>query len=349
MRYQFGTVHMYLGRPIEAFNSGGSDKSAVQKLAFKCFRRVGENLMVTPSSLLSMALLDEPAGALMWSDLLAKAKGVCRYCEKFDIPYVEGLKGERLEPTLRRTLDIFVGNGKLDVIGKHHRSNVYYAIRDECRSELLYLKNTILHHFLIPSIINLAWVNLLRGEIRGVDGLKQFFLYQRRLFKHEFYLPTVRQFFHLTLNIISDAVGRRVGSLQGMAELSHEDIYALIGKVGVFGRSLSYVIEAYYLAALTLRSLREESAEDGITMETYRKKLRAIFEDEVGGGRIVKYPESYSSELVRSSMDFFRLQKIVIYGERGRFRVDGGEALDKLIQRYEKDLKDLVTFNIRVQ
>ena len=89
--------------------------------------------MVTPSALLSMALLDEPAGALRWVDIVAKGRAIRDYCQEFGIPMSEGLRGERLEPTLERMMDIFVGNKKIEVIGKFKRGYIYYSIIRDCR------------------------------------------------------------------------------------------------------------------------------------------------------------------------------------------------------------------------
>ena len=347
LTYRFGSLHIRFGRPVRFKFDGGSAKTEVERVAFKCFRRVGQNLMVTPSALLSMALLDESAGALRWVDIVAKGRAIRDYCEQFNIPLSDGLKGDSLVPTLERMMDIFVGNKKIEVIGKFRRGNVYYSIIRECRLELLYFKNTIIHHFLIPSMINLAWVNLLRGELKDGQDLKNFFLSQRRQLKYEFYLPTVKQVFYWTLNIVSDSIGRRVGSLDEIMKLSRAELYAIIRKVGVFGRSLSYLYEGYYLAALTVRDLAAGSPE-GFKRDQYMKKAREVYRHEVGVGRIVRYPESFSMELLGSSLKYFQHINLVENRE-GVFQMTDEKKFDKVIKQYEKDLVDLVTFNIRVQ
>ena len=347
LTYRFGNLHICFGRPVSFTLDEDSDKIEVERVAFKCFRRVGQNLMVTPSALLSMALLDEPAGALRWVDIMAKGRAIRHYCEQFGIPLSEGLKGNSFVSTMERMMDIFVGNKKIEVIGKSKRGNVYYSIIRECRLELLYFKNTIIHHFLIPSMINLAWVNLLRGDLKSGQDLKNFFLSQRRQLKYEFYLPTVKQVFYWTLNIVSDSIGRRVGNLDDIMELSRAELYAIICKVGVFGRSFSYIFEGYYLASLAVRDLSKESPE-GFNRELYRKKIGEVHRHEVGVGHIVRYPESFSVELLVSSLKYFQHIQLVVNRE-GVFQVIDTEKLDKIIKQYEKDLVDLVTFNIRVQ
>ena len=347
LTYRFGSLHIRFGEPTSFKLNVENTKVEIERVAFKCFRRVGQNLMVTPSALLSMTLLDEPAGALRWVDIVAKGKAIRNYCQDFGIPLSEGLLGDSLVPTLERMMDIFVGNKKIKVIGKFQRGYIYYSIIRDCRLELLYFKNTIIHHFLIPSMINLAWVKILRGELADGYDLKMFFLSQRRQLKYEFYLPTVKQVFYWTLNIVSQSVGRRVGSLDEIMKLPQRELYSIIQKVGVFGRSLSYIFEGYYLSGLALRELSEEHPQ-GFNRELYVKKVGEVYQREVSIGHIVRYPESFSVDLVDSSMKYFQHINVV-KNVQGIFHLTDPKRLDKNIDMYEKDLVDLVTFNIRVQ
>ncbi|GAB4415781.1 MAG: hypothetical protein OHK0056_23650 [Bacteriovoracaceae bacterium] len=344
--YQFGNVHINIGRPVDAYLGENDDeKKVTQDLAFKCFREVGRNMMVTPSSLLAMVLLDEPFGALMWGDLVNKSKAITKYCERYSIPIADSLRGDKIETTLERTMDIFIGNRKVDVIGRHHQGAQYYAIREESRSELLYFKNTILHHFLVPAIINMAWINLFNGEINNVADLKRFFLEQRSMLKHEFYLPTVKQFFYRCLTTISDCIGRKVTSLEELMKLSHKELYSIVARIGVFSRVLNTINECYYICALSFKELSTEYA-TGVKTDIYFKKTREVFDRERQYDRLIRYPESYSMPLVKSALAFLEHQKIVERKD-GLLSVIDQEKLDFIIRRYEKDLSDLMTLNIR--
>lgn len=344
--YQFGNVHINIGKPVEAYLGLEDDEKRItQDLAFKCFREVGKNMMVTPSSLLATVLLDEPFGALMWGDLVNKSRAIIKYCSLYDIPFTDSLRDEKIETTLERTMDIFIGNRKVEVIGKHHQGAQYYSIREEARSELLYFKNTILHHFLVPAIINIAWINLFNGEINNVADLKRFFLEQRSMLKHEFYLPTVKQFFYRCLTTISDCIGRKVTSLDDLMKLSHKELYSIVAKIGVFARVLNYINECYYICALSFKELHAEYA-TGVKNDTYTKKTREVFDREKQYDRLIRYPESYSLPLVKSALAFFEHQKIVERKD-GLLTVVDQEKLDFIVRRYEKDLSDLMTLNIR--
>lgn len=344
--YQFGSVHINCGEPVEVEQYDPDDfKSFTQDLAFKCFRRVGKNMMVTPTSLMALILLDEPTGAMTWQDITNNAKAIIEYCNKFGVPLTESLSGDKWQASLERAMDILVGNKKVNVIGREHHGTLYYSIREECRQEILYFKNTILHHFLVPSIISYAWINLFNGRIENVQDLKAFFLEQRNQLKHEFYLPTVKQFFFSTLSIISDAIGRKVGSLEDLMNLSHKELYAIASKIGMFNRALSYINEGYYASALTVRSLTKEFPE-GFKMEAFNKKVKSVFDAEKELGRVIRYSEAFSIPLTKNAVKYMNHQNFINFDD-GAYKVDDETRLNSLIDTYEKGLTDQLTFNFR--
>jgi glycerol-3-phosphate O-acyltransferase len=344
--YQFGSVHINLGQPVIAKKKNEDTlKQDVQDLAFECFRTVGSNMRVTPSSVLGLILLDEPGGALEWSDIFAKAKSLIDYCDSYGVPYTDSLNSEMLEESLGRALDIMIGNKKIDVIGKSTRSHTFYAIKDENRQEILYFKNTILHHFLIPWVINYAWINLFSGRIQNVSDLKKLFLDHRRLLKHEFYLPTTKDFMEKTFYMISSIVGRKITTLEECLELSHKELYAIASNLGVFSRSFNYIIEAYYTSALTLKNLNDLHKE-GFKNDDYVKSFKTTHVEEASLGIVVKFPESNSDPLTKSSLKYFQHEGIIV-NEGGVIKVAKPDVLEKNISNFENLLLELRKFNVR--
>jgi glycerol-3-phosphate O-acyltransferase len=351
--YQFGSIHVRLGRPVEVNNQNlnidedpHAFKKFTQDLAFKCFREVGKSMMVTPTSLLALVLLDEPSGAMVWHDIMAKAEAIIKYCHKFNIPITKNLQEDTFAKSLERAMDILIGNKKVDVIGREHHGNLYYSIREESRTEILFFKNTILHHFLIPSIIGDAWINLFSGQINDVKDLKEFFLFQRRQLKHEFYLPTVKQFFYGTLSVVSDAIGRRVGTLEELMSLERQDLYAIASKVGIFNRALTYIMEAYYVAGLALEKLDHDYPQ-GFKIEAFNKKVKEVHEAERKFDRLIRYPESYSIPLTKTSLKFYT-HGATVENNMGLLKISKHEDFKVNLDKIEKNLNDLLTINIRV-
>ena len=346
--YQFGSVHINLGRPIEAVKDPNEDlKKQTQNLAFKCFREVGRHMMVTPTSLLALVLLDEPQGALLWSDIIAKAKAVIHHCKKFDIPVTASLDCDNFEAALGRAMDILVGNKKIELIGRNDGTNhLFYSIKDESRTEILYFKNTILHHFLVPWVITGAWINMFNGRINTVEDLKAFFLAQRAQLKQEFYLPTVHEFLVRALRIISDAIGREVKSLEDCLELSHKELYSIASSLGVFSRVCSTINEAYYGAMMAMKELQTKNPQ-GFKYDNYSRRMKEGLDELRALGRVVKYKESFSVPIAKSAMTYFQ-QMGVIENVEGLYTIVEPDKFDLLLKKYEKDLIDKLTLNIRV-
>lgn len=343
--YQFGNVHISFGDPLEA-SKEGELKKRTQDLAFECFRQVGKRMMVNPTSLIALIMLDEPAGALKWSDILASARQVVEFCERFAIPVTDSLRPENLESSLGRAMDILISHRKIEIMGKSQRGDhVFYAIVPEARLELLYFKNTILHHFLVPWTINVAWINLFNGSIKTVEDLKKLFLQKRDQLKYEFYLPTVKEFFKRTYEILSYCVGRELKSMDECLELSHHELYAILSKIGLFARSCSYLYEGYYVTALSIKVLGEERPE-GFKPEELFKRMKEVFLHEMELARVVKFQESYAEPLMRNALKFFA-QNGWTRQAGGLIFVDQPTGLEAMLDQYERELTELWRFQLR--
>jgi glycerol-3-phosphate O-acyltransferase len=343
--YQFGNVHINVGHPVTTPPVSMADiKTQTQKLAFECFLEVGKNMRVTPTSLLAMILLDEPSGALKWDEILTKARHMITHCEKFNVPITDSLKLENLEKSLGRSIDILIGNKKVEAIGNPNGKHVFYSIKDDSRKEILYFKNTVLHHFLVPWIVNMGWVNLFSGHITNVEDLKKFFIVQRKQLIHEFYLPTVKEFLSKTLDIVSDAVGREITTLEECMELTHKELYLILAKVSFFSRACNYLLEAYYICGLTLFALSKDYKE-GFKMETYLKRYKETFESERKLRRIIKYAESYSVPLSKSSLQYF-IHTGIVDMNNGFYTTGDETKLAEMLAKIESDLTGQLSINL---
>ena len=344
--YKFGNIDMKLGDPVIPPQIEDS-RRATEQLAFECFRIVGRNMSLTPTSLVALILLDGPESALQWNNILNKAHRIIDYCKIFSIPYVSSLEPsdkKGFNKTLARILDLLIGNGKINVIGNKAQEHVFYSIKEDSRGELLYFKNTILHHFLVPWVVNLSWIGVFNGRIKSEADLKRLFLEQRDQLKHEFYLPTVKEFFNLALKIISHAVGRPFKTLKDCMQASHQDIYAVASQIGVFARSCSYISEGYYLSAITFAKYKEKGV-DIVNSVDFTKELMKTYTLERKGG-VIHYPECRSKPIIDNSLKYFA-HKGIIQNEGGGYRLLEHQILGKLISNYQKNLQDQFSFNIQ--
>jgi len=347
LKYKLGSIHIKVGNGISGANyKNFSTKERAQKLAFDCFRSVGSKMMVTPTSLLALILLDKPDGALKFDEIFDKAHRIINYCKTFYVPITESLVDQsKLEKVLENALDMQIKNGKVDLIGSSTVGHEFYSIKPTTRIELLYFKNTILHHFIVPWIINSAWVALFSGAIESVDDLKKHFLYLRDQLKFEFYLPTVKETLYQVIKIISKTSGRKISTLEDCMKLKHKELMNIATELGVFARSCTYFTESYYIGALTLKVIYTEKNYP-FKQDYFLKKSKEVFEAEKSLGRVIKYSESYSVPVIKNCLKFFQNAGVLNW-EEGGFVLNRIAFLDKSIIRFEKELSDQIRFNMR--
>jgi glycerol-3-phosphate O-acyltransferase len=346
---QFGNVHINLGTPIYP-SEKGSMKQNIQDLAFKCFIRVGKNMLVTPSSLLILVLLDEPTGAMQWQEVLDQTRYLRDFCNKFGIPTPSSLDEKNFEKSMERACDILVGNKRLNIIGDKSVGHVFYSLKEEARPELLYFKNTIIHHFLVPSTIYFTWIKLFDGSLQTVEDLKELFVYQRDRLKLEFYLPSMKEFIQQTLRIISDCVGRKMSNLEDCLSLNRKELYLLGTGLGTFSQMLSYLDEVYYVVAKSILLIDIETQGEWGKLnkaDDILKKSKDLYAQELKLSKFIKYPESFSTPSARNVLKYLEQLKIIEFKE-GRYKLINKDKLTDLVARYALELKERLVFNFKV-
>jgi glycerol-3-phosphate O-acyltransferase len=340
---RLGTIHIHFGEGIVVDRIEGDLKEATQNLAFSCFKAVGRGMPITPSSLLALILLDEPSGALTWRQIEDRAIDVIDYCEALKIPMTPSLRPEVFRDSLRSALDMFIGNKKIEVLKREKLNQVFYVIKAERRVEVLYHKNMILHHFLVPGIINSAWFNVFNGSIKDGMQLTRFLMTKRKELKYEFYLPTVKEMIVDALGVISYALGRPIVSIEECMRLSSQDLYLIATKVRRFSTALSYLYEAYYISSLAVKYLSQEN----FTQERFIQVAKELFSLELEHGRVVKYPESFAVPIIKDTLIYHQSQKILVRNDDRTFRVDDQAKLDEAIEKFIRDLNDQVAINLK--
>lgn len=340
---RLGTIHVRLGEGIEVPGYVGEIKRATQELAFECFKAVGRGMPVTPSSLLALVMLDEPTGALTWKQIEEKAHDIVEYCQKLGIPVTPSLQEGRLNDSLRSALDMFIGNKKIDLIKREKLNQVFYAVKKEARVEVLFHKNMILHHFLVPGFINAVWFRIFSGEIKNSLQLTRFLQQQRNELKYDFYLPSIKEMILHARDVVAFAVGRPIHALDEALEFSPHELYLLATKVRHFSTAFSYLYEAYYLSATGLKYLANET----FNLERFLQVTHELFSMELEHGRVVKYPEAYSVPIIKDTLDYLQNQEVLERVDGGKFRVTDVKKVDELIEKFLRDLNDQVAINLK--
>ncbi len=340
---RLGTIHVHFGDGIEVPGFSGDLKVATQTLAFDCFKAVGRNMPITPSSLLALIMLDEPSGALTWKQIEEHAMDIIQYARALNIPMTPSLSCEAFRDSIRSALDMFIGNKKIEVLKREKLNQVFYAIKSERRVEVLFHKNMILHHFLVPCIINSTWFNVFNGSIKDEMHLTRFLMNKRKELKYEFYLPSVKEMIRDALNVISYCLGRKMESLEECMKLQPQELYLIANKVRRFSTALSYLYEAYYISCITIKYLQKEP----FTSERFVAVAKELFQLEQEHGRVVKYPEAFAVPIVKDTIIYFQNARIIEKNDDRTFRVIDAAKLDETIEKFIHDLNDQVAINLK--
>lgn len=340
---KLGTVHVRFSQGIVVDEVAGDLKQKTQQLAFETFREVGKSMPITPSALLSLILLDEPAGALTWKQVLRRALDVVKYCEFMKIPLTESLQQPQTEDSLRVAMDMFINNNKVKLLKREKLNQVFYTITEESRVHLLYHKNMILHHFFVPAVINTTWFNIFNGNIKEPIELKKFLMTKRKELKYEFYLPKNSEMLEEGIQIISYAIGRKIENAEEILDLEKEDLYKVATTVRRFSTALSYIYEAYYICAITVKYLSEKP----FSQEEFLNVSRELFEMEIEHGRVVRYVESFTVPKMKATLNYLENLNVIKLNEKDLYEVLDSHKVGVLIEKFARDVNDQVSINLK--
>ncbi len=339
---KLGTVHIRLSEGIVIPDVSEDLKENTQKIAFDVFRAVGKNMPVTPSSLLSLILLDHPAGVLTWKQILTRAQDILDYCKHMGIQITDSLLGEESESALRMAMDMFLSNNKVQLIKRERLNQVFYSVHPDARVHLLYHKNMIVHHFFVPAVMNATWFNIFNGSIKTPDDLVVFLKQKRKELKFEFYLPKNAEMTNEAIQIMSYALNRKIDHINTVLTLTVDELYKVASLVKNFASALSFIYEAYYISAISIKYL----SEDKFTEEQFLNVTKELFEMEKEHGRIVRYNESFTVPKMKATLEYLIFLEVVKKDEK-KYEVTDLGKLNYLIEKFAKDVNDQVSINMK--
>jgi glycerol-3-phosphate O-acyltransferase len=341
---KLGSIHVRINDGIIVYSDQKEIREQTNELAIECFKRVGKSMPVTPSSLLALTMLDESHGALTWKQIEERCFEIINFCLKFDIPVTSTLRPERISQSIKLALDIFINNQKINIISNEKLNTVFYAIKENNRIEMVYHKNMILHHFLVPGFINLAWFNIFNGKITSDKELNAFLYQKRKELKYEFYLPSIKEMIKFGKSIVRDAVGREIQTLHEVLTFSYPELYKVADKVKRFSSAFSFIYEAYFLSSITIKYLASEQFDH----DKFLAIAHELFLMEIEHGRVIKYPESYSVPLLKDTLLFFiNIGAIKIDPKSNKYQVQEVEKINFYIEKFATDLNDQMSINLK--
>lgn len=160
LRRRYGNIHVRFGQPISLrheFDLGSVSEEInidLQKLAFEVMYRISRITPITPTAVVSIALLAGRSDPARPQAIAARAAHLDAYIEAMKLPLTEPLRLEmahEVEAVLRRLADLGSVTAETDADGLSH-----YSLTGQQALQAAYYRNTVVHFFVPGAIAELA-------------------------------------------------------------------------------------------------------------------------------------------------------------------------------------------------
>jgi glycerol-3-phosphate O-acyltransferase len=263
LRRRYGNIHIRLGDPLslgKTLGPPGRDAEpvadeqsvALQKLAFEVSVRINRVTPITPTSLVTLALLGMNDRAVTVEETVAALHNLVDYVRRRELPTTGPLDLDTAHG-VRRALDALAENGVVTCFAEGPAA--VYAIGRDQHLAAAYYRNTIIHFFVNGAIAELA---LLRAT-EAADSVAVFWdeaFRLRDLLKFEFFFADKDTF----RTEISDELALHDARWPARLAEGTAAIQDLLGRIRPFSahRVLRPFLEAY---AVVADALAQQSAD----------------------------------------------------------------------------------------
>jgi glycerol-3-phosphate O-acyltransferase len=280
LRRRLGNIHIRFGEPLALSKVvGPSDPGAepaadeqslaIQKLAFEVSARINRVTPITPTSLVTLALLGVGDRALSLAEVVKALHNLVAYVRRRALPTTAELDLDTPE-SVRRALDTLIEGGVVSCYAEGPEA--VYAIGPDQHLTAAYYRNTIIHFFVNGAIAELA---LLRAAEDDVTNRPAAFwdeaLRLRDLLKFEFFFAE------------KDAFRAELSAEMGLHDLEWETrlaegpaaIQALVRRVKPFNahRVLLPFLDAYRVVG---DLLERDAKADGFDEPAFLRRCLAL-------------------------------------------------------------------------
>jgi glycerol-3-phosphate O-acyltransferase len=223
LRRRYGDIHIRFGEPVSAramVGGGSGDESSVdlQKLAFEVMYRIGRVTAITPTSLVSVALLEARGKARTAAQLAEETSRLLEFARARDLPTTED--ADLGDPA--RVASILDWFAEHDNVSSHEAlgRRVFWLDEDQM-IRTSYYRNMIVHFFIDRALAEMALGHVAESGSGRAEEVRQALLVFRDLLKFEFFFPEKDEFLEaIEADIAIDAPGwQRVLETTGAAEV----------------------------------------------------------------------------------------------------------------------------------
>jgi glycerol-3-phosphate O-acyltransferase len=196
LRRRYGNIHIRFGEPLSVateMTADGNDRNlAVRKLAFETMARVNRVTPITPTSLVTIALLANEDRALSTDEVVEAVRDIVSYVDRRGLQLTEPLRlsgPKSLQLVLERLSD----HG---IVTKYAAGQeAVYMISPEQHLAAAYYRNTVVHFFVNDAITELSLLAAAEAEPgRRVEVFWDQVMAMRDLLKFEFFFSEKETF-----------------------------------------------------------------------------------------------------------------------------------------------------------
>ncbi|MCZ6740004.1 MAG: hypothetical protein O7C01_09605, partial [Actinobacteria bacterium] len=304
LRRRYGDIHIRLGEPISVASAVGSIDEGeevsigLQKLAFEVMYRIGSVTPITPTAVVSIALLAARGAARTADDLAEKSARMMDFVTARDLPLTDEPDLSDSE-TVTAILDSLLEHGNVsshEAVGR-----VVYWLDDEQMIRVSYYRNVIVHFFLNRAIAEMALTSLIDEGERDPEVAQRRMLSLRDLLKYEFFFPDKEQFLGDVSNDIAYDVPDWATILPATGALG---VIAKMGDPVAYWAVLPF-LDAYQIVGDELEALAGSFDEKEFLKACLARARMYRIEERLFSG------ESASQVLFKSALDLARNRDLI--------------------------------------
>jgi glycerol-3-phosphate O-acyltransferase len=336
LKRRYGQIHIAFGEPLslreqlgdpaQASPIGDASKFDLEKLAFEVSVRINRVTPITPTSLVTLALLGTTRQALTVGETRRSLTNLLEIVRLRDLPTTADFDHLESDEGIEFTLNALVEN---DVLTRFDEGlETVYGIGEGQQLAAAYYRNTIVHFFVSSAISELALLHAIDGpRDQFMERFWEEVMNLRDLLKFEFFFPE-KEIFREEVRAEREMVARNWEKKIEAFELDPEELLRRT-KPFFSHRILRPFLESYRVAADQLTTIDADASFDE----------KRFLTDCLGLGRQydlqkrINGADSISKILFQSALKLAR--------NRGLLEI-GGEEISEARYAFAEELRDAV-------
>jgi len=199
LRRRYGDIYIRFGEPVSvrsmlaSIEEGDEESGSIglQKLAFEVMYRIGQVTPVTPTALVSVALLAARGASRSIDQVAEDTHRLLEFAKVRDIPTTEDF--DPRDPG--RVAGVLEWLAENDDVSSHEAlGRKVFWLNDEQMIRISYYRNVIVHFFVNRALAEMAIGSVAGMGDKGPEAVQEVLLAYRDLLKFEFFFPDKEQF-----------------------------------------------------------------------------------------------------------------------------------------------------------